>query len=41
MDSDDRIEVQQFSVWEKDATEGSGFIGFCYLDLFPRGSYIP
>jgi metallopeptidase MepB len=31
-------EVQQFSVWEKDATDESGFIGYCYLDLFPRAS---
>ena len=30
-------DVQQFSVWEKDAKEESGFIGYCYLDLFPRG----
>ncbi|KAJ6508867.1 metallopeptidase MepB [Mycena sanguinolenta] len=31
-------DVQQFSVWEKDATDASGFIGYCYLDLFPRES---
>ncbi|KAG5349533.1 hypothetical protein C0989_003290 [Termitomyces sp. Mn162] len=31
-------EVQQFTVWEKDAKDESGFIGFCYLDLFPRAS---
>ncbi|KAJ7670262.1 hypothetical protein B0H17DRAFT_948922 [Mycena rosella] len=31
-------DVQQFSVWEKDATDESGFIGYCYLDLFPRES---
>ena len=30
-------EVQQFAVWEKDAKDESGFIGYCYLDLFPRG----
>ncbi|KAF5382609.1 hypothetical protein D9615_002965 [Tricholomella constricta] len=29
-------EVQQFAVWEKDAKDESGFIGYCYLDLFPR-----
>ncbi|KAJ2935191.1 hypothetical protein H1R20_g1938, partial [Candolleomyces eurysporus] len=29
-------EVQQFAVWEKDAKDQSGFIGYCYLDLFPR-----
>ncbi|KAJ7599940.1 hypothetical protein C8J56DRAFT_909190 [Mycena floridula] len=33
-------DVQQFSVWEKDATDETGFIGYCYLDLFPReGKY--
>ncbi|KAJ6584908.1 hypothetical protein B0H19DRAFT_926190 [Mycena capillaripes] len=31
-------DVQQFSVWEKDAKDESGFIGYCYLDLFPRES---
>ncbi|TFK91138.1 metallopeptidase MepB [Polyporus arcularius HHB13444] len=31
-------EVQMFSVWEKDAKDESGFIGYCYLDLFPRAS---
>ncbi|KAJ7935586.1 metallopeptidase MepB [Mycena leptocephala] len=31
-------DVQQFSVWEKDSTDASGFIGYCYLDLFPRES---
>ncbi|CAL1713197.1 unnamed protein product [Somion occarium] len=31
-------EVQQFSVWEKDAKDESGFVGYCYLDLFPRES---
>jgi Zn-dependent oligopeptidase len=36
-------EVQQFAVWEKDAKDESGFIGYCYLDLFPRGLslYLP
>lgn len=29
-------DVQQFAVWEKDAKDESGFIGYCYLDLFPR-----
>ncbi|RDB18055.1 Thimet oligopeptidase [Hypsizygus marmoreus] len=29
-------EVQQFAVWEKDAKDESGFVGYCYLDLFPR-----
>ncbi|KAG6917455.1 hypothetical protein DXG01_002432 [Tephrocybe rancida] len=31
-------EVQQFAVWEKNAKDESGFIGYCYLDLFPRAS---
>lgn len=31
-------EVQQFAVWEKDSTDESGFVGYCYLDLFPRGT---
>ncbi|KAK2465233.1 hypothetical protein APHAL10511_002587 [Amanita phalloides] len=31
-------DVQQFAVWEKDATDESGFVGYCYLDLFPRAS---
>ena len=32
-------DVQAFSVWEKDAKDASGFVGYCYLDLFPRGMY--
>jgi len=33
-------EVQQFAVWEKDAIDESSFVGYCYLDLFPRdGKY--
>lgn len=31
-------EVQQFAVWEKGAKDESGFVGYCYLDLFPRGT---
>ncbi|KAF8125483.1 hypothetical protein EV363DRAFT_1299211 [Boletus edulis] len=31
-----RAEAQQFAVWEMDAKDESGFIGYCYLDLFPR-----
>lgn len=29
-------DVQSFAVWEKDAKDESGFVGYCYLDLFPR-----
>jgi hypothetical protein len=29
-------EVQAFAVWDKDAKDGKGFMGWCYLDLFPR-----
>ncbi|KAF9497716.1 metallopeptidase MepB [Pleurotus eryngii] len=29
-------DVQQFAVWKKDAKDESGFVGYCYLDLFPR-----
>ncbi|KAG6370192.1 hypothetical protein JVT61DRAFT_12341 [Boletus reticuloceps] len=33
-------EVQQFAVLEMDAKDESGFIGYCYLDLFSReGKY--
>ncbi|KAG2069924.1 zincin [Suillus decipiens] len=31
-------EVQQFAVWEKDAKDESAFVGYCYLDLFPRAA---
>ncbi|KAG6335973.1 hypothetical protein ID866_3126 [Astraeus odoratus] len=31
-------EVQQFAVWEKGAEDASGFVGYCYLDLFPRAA---
>jgi len=33
--------VQQFAVWEKDAQNVSDFIGYCYLDLFPREAKFP
>ncbi len=29
-------DAQMFSVWEKDAKDESGFVGYCHLDLFPR-----
>ncbi|KAF7422637.1 hypothetical protein PC9H_010793 [Pleurotus ostreatus] len=29
-------DVQHFAVWKKDAKDESGFVGYCYLDLFPR-----
>lgn len=29
-------DAQMFSVWEKDAKDESGFLGYCHLDLFPR-----
>ena len=32
------IDVQQFAVWEKNAKSPDDFLGFCYLDLFPRES---
>ncbi|KAI0322042.1 hypothetical protein OF83DRAFT_1274330 [Amylostereum chailletii] len=31
-------DVQMFAVWEKDAKDESAFVGYCYLDLFPRAS---
>jgi Zn-dependent oligopeptidase len=31
-------EVQAFEVWEKDAKDASDFVGYCYLDLFPRAN---
>ncbi|KAL5513671.1 PRD1 [Sanghuangporus vaninii] len=29
-------EAELFAVWEADAEDESGFIGYCHLDLFPR-----
>ncbi|KAK7468962.1 metalloendopeptidase [Stygiomarasmius scandens] len=29
-------DVQRFSVWEKDAKDENGFIGYCYLDIYSR-----
>ncbi|EIN12760.1 metallopeptidase MepB [Punctularia strigosozonata HHB-11173 SS5] len=31
-------DVQGFEVWNADAKDASGFVGYCYLDLFPRPS---
>jgi Zn-dependent oligopeptidase len=33
-------EVQMFTVWEKNTNDESGFIGYCYLDLYPRGALL-
>ena len=32
-------EAQAFAVWKADAKSETDFIGYCYLDLFPRGAY--
>ncbi|THH20564.1 hypothetical protein EW146_g816 [Bondarzewia mesenterica] len=29
-------DAQMFAVWEEGAKDESGFVGYCYLDLFPR-----
>ena len=34
-------DVQQYSVWKKDARSEEDFIGYCYLDLYPRGKAKP
>jgi Zn-dependent oligopeptidase len=31
-------DVQVFAVWGADANDESDFVGYCYLDLFPRGT---
>ncbi|KAH7927637.1 zincin [Leucogyrophana mollusca] len=31
-------EVQKFAVWEANAKDESDFVGYCYLDLFPRAA---
>jgi Zn-dependent oligopeptidase len=31
-------DAQMFAVWAADAKDESGFMGYCYLDLFPRGT---
>jgi len=30
-------DAQMFAVWAADAKDESDFVGYCYLDLFPRG----
>jgi Zn-dependent oligopeptidase len=30
------LDVQQFAVWQQDAQSETDFLGYCYLDLFPR-----
>lgn len=30
-------DVQMFAVWAADAADETDFVGYCYLDLFPRG----
>jgi metallopeptidase MepB len=34
-------DVQQFAVWEQDSKDETGFVGYCYLDLFPRANKYP
>jgi Peptidase family M3 len=31
-------DAQMFAVWAADAKDESDFVGYCYLDLFPRGA---
>jgi len=31
-------DAQVFAVWDADANDESDFVGYCYLDLFPRAS---
>jgi len=31
-------DAQVFAVWAADAKDESDFVGYCYLDLFPRGT---
>ena len=40
-DGESTTDVQQFAVWKKDAKDESGFLGWCYLDLYPRGKRSP
>lgn len=34
-------DAQMFAVWAADAKDESGFMGYCYLDLFPRRTLHP
>ncbi|KAF8508190.1 metallopeptidase MepB [Hysterangium stoloniferum] len=34
-------DVQLFSVWDNDAKDKKDFLGYCYLDILPRGSKFP
>ena len=34
-------DAQVFAVWAADAKDESDFVGYCYLDLFPRGTLSP
>ena len=31
----------QFSVWDNNSKDENGFLGYCYLDLFPHGTFNP
>ena len=32
-------DVKCYAVWEQNAQSDQDFIGYCYLDLYPRGQY--
>lgn len=34
-------DVQAYALWDKDARDETRFVGYCYLDLFPRGESLP
>ena len=34
-------DAQVFAVWAANAKDESDFVGYCYLDLFPRGTLSP
>jgi Zn-dependent oligopeptidase len=33
-------DVQAFAVWDKGVKDEMSFLGYCYLDLFPRSLYL-